>query len=353
MECHGGFVDVATKQAAHEGMVRDPSEDPKRYCGECHAEIAQASLTSLHTTLAGEKLAIETRADIEPGTITDHPELFEGWKRSCSGCHATCGQCHVSRPNSAGGGFVDGHRFKKEPNQINQCTACHGSRVGNDYLGKNLDEGGNPLFARDIHSQKGKKCGFCHTGVEMHEGSGQHRLDTPLAPACEDCHAETENANGFHAVHWGELQCQVCHSQGTAQCAGCHVTDTGYIVEEDWIGFKIGRNPMPELRPYDYVVLRHEPTDRETYLNWGYEGGLPNLEELPTWKYAAPHNVRRWTPRTEYGPGETCATACHDTPATPEGYFLRQVDIDLRPHLTDANQQVIVPDTNPMDWAAE
>lgn len=334
--------------AAHVDLVRDPSEEPLESCGTagCHARVAQDAVQSIHFLLTGERTVIEERMD---ASLDDHPEVEAGWRTSCDKCHATCGQCHVSRPNSVAGGFIDGHRFVKTPDMLNQCTACHGSRVGEEFRGRHNDE--IPGYRGDVHYLAGERCEFCHSSDEMHAGKGEHRLAVEEAPRCEDCHEDVAVANGYHAAHWTQLSCQVCHAQDYKSCQGCH-TDTGGLDEPSWLSFKIGRNPAPEYRPYDYVTLRHIPIAPDTYEGWGYDGGLPGFDRAPTWKYTAPHNIRRWTDRTTNGPLESCAKACHDSPATNEGVFLRQIDLNTLPDLAGANQAFVVPDSSPMEWSA-
>jgi hypothetical protein len=117
-----------------------------------------------------------------------------------------------------------------------------------------------------------------------------------------------------------------------------------------YLGFKIGKNPLPELRDYKYVTLRHVPISRDTYDGWGYTGGLPQYNSLPTWKYTSPHNIQRWTARTDTTGGRSCSDACHNSPATVDGFFLRQVDLDLLPDEVEANLPYAVPDTDPEQW---
>jgi len=337
--CHGG-VEAADKEEAHDGMIADPSADPVAGCGgKCHLEEAQKSIDSIHTTLAGERRMIELRAG---HPMADDPALEQGFAASCEGCHTTCGQCHVSRPDSAGGGFVDGHTFNKTPSMINQCTACHGSRVGDDYRGV------NPGVTPDVHYLAGKRCEFCHEAEEMHAGRGEHRYAVQEMPRCEDCHSGLGSANVFHIVHDGDLSCQVCHSQDYKQCASCHVSEGG-ITEPSWISFKIGRNPLPDEREYGIVTLRHVPVVRDTYAGWGYEGDLPYFDDEPNWKYTSPHNIQRFTPRTTVAKGEGCEIACHSTLTTPEGWFLRQSDLDLYPADPTANESLILDDASPWE----
>jgi hypothetical protein len=94
--------------------------------------------------------------------------------------------------------------------------------------------------------------------------------------------------------------------------------------------FKIGRNPLQSPdRPWTYVPLRHVPIDRDSFSYYGQDL-LSNFDEVPTWKYATPHNIQRITPQNE-----TCG-ACHGSPE----FFLTASDVDADE--LEANRDVIV-----------
>ncbi len=349
--CHGGTSSTA-KNEAHEGVVRDPSENPVESCGnaECHQDIVINAQTSIHYTLSGVKYKIGERA----GCPVDSDEgLSAGYSATCYKCHATCGQCHVSRPTSVDGGFVAGHKFNKTPSMINQCTACHGSRIGEEYQGKHHDE--IPSYACDVHYDKntelgGKYCVNCHTAQEMHNGTGEERFAVNEMPRCENCHVAASSANLYHMVHWGGLSCSVCHSQNYKNCDSCH-SPSG-LATPSYLTFKIGQNPLPEQRDYKYVTLRHAPVTRTSYSEWGYSGNLPQFDVKPTWKYTTPHNIQRWTARTDTTGGRVCLNGvCHtSSPESTDGFFLRQIDLDLLPDEAEANASCVVPDTPPEMW---
>jgi len=255
----------------------------------------------------------------------------------------------VSRPESVKGGLVRGHEFLSTPSQNENCTACHGSRVGEEYTGSR--EG----YVADVHYiPNTMRCNACHTAAEMH-GDGMvygTRYESRLMPRCEDCHSDDATANDFHDTHWGQLSCQVCHSQDYKNCNKCHVGGTG-IREPSYLSFKIGKNPIPAEREYEYVTLRHIPIDVDTYSPWGV-GDLVNFESMPTWKYSSPHNIQLLTDRTsvmtETGREVSC-DPCHNTPDVG-GYFLRQADLDtMSAREAAANQPFIVPD-GPPPWIA-
>jgi hypothetical protein len=349
--CHGGAADFKfeTKEQAHTDMVRDPSADPDN-CLSCHSSAigdlaavdAEGYKNSLHLNLWGEKALIEKR-----GNCTFEGSGYEeDFEAKCAGCHTTCGQCHVSRPNSVGGGFPKlgglimlSHTFSKTPNMTEQCTACHGSRVGVDYLGQDEAVGNSP----DVHSSD-KKCEGCHSATEIHGDSQydgdhyNHRYEVKTMPRCEDCHGSEANwDNDYHNAHvdgnFSNLQCQVCHSQPYKNCTNCHnlVPDEKsekFDIDPSVVQFKIAKNPRTDTRgEYDYVVVRHVPVDPGTYADWGLILEDPDYSSEPTWKYTSPHNILERTPQTTVEEGQSCSFSCHQTEDSPNGFFLRESDL--------------------------
>jgi hypothetical protein len=343
--CHGGIEPAEDKYQAHEGIEIDPSDGLESVCAQCHPTIVVDYANSFHAQLLGEHTMIAIRSG-DPDW-QDDPVMAAGYEASCNGCHATCGQCHISRPDSAAGGFVDGHAFSAEPSMINQCTACHGSRVGEEFRGTHRDE--IPGYQADVHYLASMRCEDCHGAEEMHSATGAHRFETDLMPRCEDCHQDIEDANAYHLTHQGELACTVCHSQDYKHCASCHAPDG--LDNPSELGFKIGLNPLPDNRDYVYVPLRHIPIVPDSYAGWGVKEDLADYDLLPSFKLTVPHNIQRWTDRTTPGAGETCADPCHNTPDTSDGWFFRQADLDRFPDEASANQPYIVPDGNPLTWS--
>ncbi|MFC2007036.1 hypothetical protein ACFLVB_00310 [Chloroflexota bacterium] len=325
--CHGGDSAADDKDAAHLDMVIDPSETD---CMTCHSDIAHANEYSLHTTQSGFLSAFEARG----GDVSEGSALMTAFENHCQSCHTTCGQCHVSRPDEMGGGLISGHKFRETPSMQNTCIACHGARVGAEYLGEN--EG----YPADVHwAQENMLCTECHS-LEMH-GSGtlvENRYDNPNSAACEDCHEDVwlvTADNPQHEQHLSDLSCQVCHSVGYKNCYDCHVAldEEGQpcrTSEPSQIQFKIGYNPIRSSdRPYEYVVLRHVPTCTSTC---EYYGGdlFDDFHAIPTWKYATPHNIQLNTPQNG-----SC-DACHTNP----DLFLTEDDI--RTEERKANENVII-----------
>jgi len=273
-DCHDG-VQSPEKAVAHDGLIASPSAQPEKYCGECHQEQTETYPFALHSTQEGYWTVINARS-----TPEDHPALEEMFGNHCASCHTTCGECHVSQPKNVGGGLFTGHVFEKTPPMTRSCTACHGSRVGNEFLGKN--EG----FSADVHFRQGRmNCVKCHEGGELHGSATDaasadiHRYGDTEAPKCVDCHptiALGGDDNAMHQSHGDSLSCQVCHSITYTSCDGCHVAiseksgNPFFETEATYPTFLIGRNPNPtDERPYQFVPVRHVPVASTSYQFYG------------------------------------------------------------------------------------
>ncbi len=328
--CHGGKQST-DKETAHNGLVANPSADSKQ-CLTCHADQAEHASTSLHTSLAGYWTALDKRS-----TPENHPKLEEAFTNHCSSCHTTCGDCHISQPTSVGGGLLNGHVFEKTPPMTRTCTACHGSRVGADYLGKHEDIPG------DVHFREGRmSCVACHPGTNLHTTAATdaaNRYAGTQSPLCTSCHPEV-GAQGDeiqqHSTHKDKLSCQVCHSVEYSSCDGCHVSISEktnkpiYKTEGDYLTFFIGKNPLKsETRPYEYVTVRHVPVSPDSFAFYG-ANLLPNFNNLPTWTYTTPHNIQRKTPQN------SACTNCHGK----TDLFLTADKV--KPDELEANKSVIV-----------
>ncbi len=340
--CHAG-ENVDDKEAAHVGLIEDPSVDAVAACGDCHIDIAPYQEDSLHNNLAGYDTVVYERA-----TPENHPAIEEGESYHCNDCHTTCGQCHISQPTYVGDGLINGHEYNRVPSMSRQCTACHGSRVNDEYTGAH--EG----YSADVHLRSARMvCTDCHSGGDMHgtmhinseEGQHDHRYDGEQNPTCESCHEDQSgigSGNEYHDAHGTELlSCQTCHSTAYINCYGCHLERTEddrpfFRLEHEDLQFVIGRNPRrtPD-RPYRYVPVRHAPVFPEIFELYG-ENVLDNFNALPTWGYATPHNIQRNTPQTE-----SCE-ACHGN----DTYFLTEDKVE--PEFIEANIDVIVPFAPPL-----
>lgn len=334
-DCHGGNPKDPNWKTAHKGLIKNPSyTNYQNTCGQCHVAEAEHYTKSLHYTLKPYYTIISKRANPDKKI---HNTVMKSMDGHCNRCHSSCGQCHISRPSSVEGGLLDGHVFKKTPPMKLVCTACHGSRIGNEYFGKN--EGYQP----DVHNQKYMACEKCHTGEEMH-GDGKDyadRYEVENGPKCTDCHKEiyTEKSDNFqnHLIHKDKASCYVCHSQPYKNCYSCHVArdknGTKYFkTKPSSMAFKIGLNPKKsEKRPEKFVTLRHVPIDKDLF-SFYVKNGLTRINSLPTWKMTTPHNIRRKTEQNAK------CNNCHGE----KSLFLLKEDVSAEER--EANKNVIVPE---------
>ncbi len=338
IECHGGQSGTNTKDDAHVGLIADPSDGPNNKCLDCHAGTHGSYEDAIHYTQAGYYALFEKRSGAK---ISDSPNYMAGFQSACGGCHVSCGDCHISSPKPVGGGLVKAHRVNRTPDMVKNCTACHGSRVGDEYYGN------NDYAGADYHRVPlAMSCTDCHDGADMHgDGSApQSRYEAPGLAQCTDCHGpgiDNQWDNVYHTTHMSQFACQVCHSQNYKSCNGCHAGQG--ITGSSYETFKIGYNPRSDIRSEKYVVLRHVPVVEDTYAAWGMST-LPNFSSEPTWKLATPHNIRRWTDRTTVDEGKPCLDACHNSFNGPVDFFLRASDLSALPTAEQqANQTLVVP----------
>ena len=80
--CHAGQGDATEKDAAHQGLVADPSADPDQICGPCHPEVARTAVTSLHYTFRGLEETFRIR-----GSEASQASLQQANRELCGQCH--------------------------------------------------------------------------------------------------------------------------------------------------------------------------------------------------------------------------------------------------------------------------
>lgn len=373
VDCHAGNnTKPNNMEEAHAGLIADPSEidsEGKNSCNgsDCHDMTVANYGNSLHQKQWGMRKWVALRSGVDK--FDQCPQSTQdGFNGECTSCHATCGDCHISIPNSAGKGLVNSHRFSKTPDQANNCTACHGSRIGHDYEG---DYDVFPWRSKDVHNANGFTCLNCHDKAEMHstveENTDRYHYDK--LPSCEDpaCHSagdELDQANVYHNTHYDDLSCFVCHSQRYNNCTGCHVdnawqTDPEYQNNNPVEDFRIGLNPLKtedgEGRfRFKFATLRHIPVARDSYNNWG-SPDLPAYDKYPTWKYTSPHSIRKYTARTDTTNSATCWDNCHTkegfgNPENKKYYLFKDYVQTNWPDETEANSGVYVDGQLPDGW---
>lgn len=307
--CHNGNNETDDKTIAHGGdFISHPSTAADEKCATCHSNEVTNVHNSIHQQGWGQKRKVTMRAGLAGAHEFDQlPEhVQEGYNANCATCHAsTCGDCHVNRPPAGGGGLMKGHSFF-EPDMNNTCVVCHTSRGGHAYLG--IAPGTKP----DVHLTKnGFDCMDCHSKTDVH-GDGnvyEQRYAVEGIPECTDCHDDVSSANNYHSMHSKNLSCYTCHSQDYNNCGSCHVHGDGARIPS-YQDFKIGINPLPELKGYKFALIRRAPTAPDQWEKYGMND-YADFAVLPTWNYTSPHNILRWTSRTQVEAGESCFANCH------------------------------------------
>ncbi|HAM09202.1 MAG TPA: hypothetical protein DCP74_02720 [Bacteroidales bacterium] len=307
--CHNGDDKSSDKDKAHSGtFIAHPSAVAEESCGTCHKEISTNFASSLHNGM-GQKRKVAIRSGYSgSGDFDKLPaHQTEGYNKNCATCHGTCGNCHVVRPLIGGGGLAKGHMFTKEPDMVGVCVTCHSSRGGHAYMG--VASGTVP----DVHlTAKGFKCTDCHEGAELH-GDGtkvEQRYAYNKLPECDDCHTGIAKKNTYHSIHYESFNCQVCHSQNYNNCGSCHIHGEGARIPA-YMDFKIAANPIPDIKTgYDFTLVRRTLAAPDNWKEYGV-AEYSNFNSLPTFNYATPHNIQRWTDRTKISDGGNCTSRCH------------------------------------------
>lgn len=283
--CHRGDENTNDREDAHRELVKRPS-DNLEICGECHKEIAENYITSLHYTAAGLRNGVIGRFSDEETKKFDE-KIFE---QSCRSCHASCGDCHVKGPMIQGIsiGLIKGHAFVKR-DEKNTCAFCHGGRVYPEFTGQYG-------VVKDVHQTRGMMCVDCHKKEEMHGDGTSYRSRKEVAakPACSTCHPEgsekSEKAREAHAKHKGRLSCTACHALSTYKhCYNCHLGKGA----ESKAGFILGLSPRDHKT---ITTLRAVPTVRDTFNTAGIK--MEKYDALPNYWDTVPHVIRKTTERT-------------------------------------------------------
>jgi thiosulfate/3-mercaptopyruvate sulfurtransferase len=349
-ECHNGKDNTSDKKRAHSGdFLAHPSSAYEDKCAECHKEIASGFKTSLHQG-TGQMRKVAMRSGLAGAHEFDKLPAShkKGYSQNCATCHGTCGNCHVVRPLSGGGGLANGHKFTKTPDMVNVCVTCHVSRGGHAYLG--VASGTQP----DVHLTQMKfKCTDCHTANELH-GDGQpveQRYAYSKLPECTQCHSDLSKSNKYHGTHWEEFNCQVCHSQNYNNCGSCHVHGEGARVPS-YMSYKIAVNPLPGIKKdYKFSLVRRTLAAPDNWKEYGVPS-YSNFNAHPTYNYTSPHNILRWTARTKTTGDASCSSNCHIR--NENGVLLNKElylhESDLLTWEKDATKPITVDTKLPAKW---
>ena len=265
--CHRGDGQVEGKEAAHEGLVSNPSsyDEAGTYCVACHHSMRTdipehhihtpherilwgvhegekvCSCSNCHGPVAHGEAPVGTHAGLAEYCIHCHEEQDVPPERlKCDGCHISphdvtdldCETCHNSTETW---GDTD---LAIHPMELNgrhselHCFECHTQplfRTISDYT------------CQDCHTAPhefgtGQNCGDCHNDgyawSEVKEGAFDHtamwdyHVGVHTTVACQGCHFE-----GYTAI---SADCGSCHTldQDTCDaeraCTDCHQSDIAW-----------------------------------------------------------------------------------------------------------------------------
>lgn len=307
--CHNGKDKTADKEKAHSGdFISHPSAEYETKCAACHKSVTDNFKNSIHNGY-GQKRKVTMRSGLSgPDEFDKLPaHQIEGYTNNCATCHGTCGNCHVVRPALGGGGLANGHSFSKTPDMVGICVTCHSSRGGHAFMG--VASGMQP----DTHLKKMNfKCTSCHSGSELHGSSEMviQRYAYKELPTCDKCHPGKQSSNMYHSIHYDDFNCQVCHSQNYNNCGSCHVHGEGARIPS-YMDFKIAMNPIPDIKTgYRVSLVRRTLAAPDNWEKYGVSQ-YANFDVFPTYNYTTPHNILKWTERTQVAEGASCSANCH------------------------------------------
>lgn len=370
-DCHVSRDDNTQSKKLHGHLISNPSQinaNNSNSCagGNCHLSILETYREGLHQNMWGARKMVALRTGVQ--TFEQCPQsTIDGFNRECASCHASCSDCHISIPQNAGGGFLNSHKFTKSPDPEKNCLGCHDSRIGVEFRG-------DPATGRpaDIHKEKyGFTCLNCHEKDEMHGSAADSsdRYHYNELPSCEEsgCHSagsQLPTKNTYHLLHFNKMACAVCHAEPYNNCSSCHVdnawkSDPSFHSSNPTFDFRIGNNPNKTSSGrfrFKYIAVRHIPIAPDTYANWGTaSASLPDYDKYPTWKYASPHTIRRFTERTQVAAGKQCYQNCHTKtglgdPANKKYYLYRDYIQANWPAEVNANEATVVDGKLPSGW---
>ena len=111
-------------------------------------------------------------------------------------------------------------------------------------------------------------------------------------------------------MHYEDFNCQVCHSQDYNNCGSCHIHGEGARIPA-YMDFKIAMNPIPEVKEgYKFALVRRSLSAPDSWKEYGV-AEYANFDAFPTYNFTTPHNILRWTTRTEVADGASCTSNCH------------------------------------------
>jgi hypothetical protein len=75
--------------------------------------------------------------------------------------------------------------------------------------------------------------------------------------------------------------------------------------------FKIALNPIPNIKTgYTFTLVRRTLAAPDNWEKYGVDQ-YADFAAFPTYNFTTPHNIQRWTSRTQVGSNKLCSANCH------------------------------------------
>ncbi|BCV47807.1 hypothetical protein [Shewanella algae] len=262
-DCHSK-VDKPGDRTWHPSVLADPSADGGSVCGDCHGEEMITNFRhSLHFTVNGVAKGLMERLQQTPERAQLFEQMHNG-EEGCASCHATCGQCHVSAPDFAGGGLLNKHAFVATPDPVKTCETCHYENA-EQHKEQDVHVTKHDMSCIDCHSAQqefhGRDIKQIPEGRLYSEGPNSNKTGPYeqtqkrdiIVVKCEDCHQDkvadhTELLSGKASPidHNAKLKCTACHTQPYSNCFGCHQDDT--LSVGNWQSLKTAETPEQNIK---------------------------------------------------------------------------------------------------------
>jgi hypothetical protein len=241
--CHGGSDEAVGKEAAHEGVIRNPTDLAVvgDTCGLCHEDHVARVRKSLHATMAGiisstryafaarrEKDAPEATFAVEDADgdvpvargavrrLEQLPAFAESGNPGDDYLRNQCLRCHL---------WTEGAR-RAGDYRASGCAACH-VLYADDGLSRGDDptiaagDPGHPIRHELTSRIPSEQCNHCHnrggrTGVSF---VGTMEADPYGTPFTDEGGAPPR----LHGKHYNRLRADVHHERGLS-CIDCHTS---------------------------------------------------------------------------------------------------------------------------------
>jgi len=208
--CHHGDGATEDLEAAHSGVMKDPTEGDAKLCVACHSdlpeEFPQDRLRTPHDEVTHGQLAGVSCSDCHGGV----GHGFDPVSGDIICPMAVCLDCHLSRQLDSKLSDCDAcHIAAHEPVPAMKCNDCHQSTE----VWVEVEADSHPLDLVGKHADV--QCLDCHLGLNLVEET-----------QCADCHRAPGEA------HYG-ARCEECHTpQGWADSAALLVNLVPQIPHE-------------------------------------------------------------------------------------------------------------------------